>query len=687
MRLTNGLVAFEFDPRTGSLVQIEDLRTGTAYLSDPGEGRLFRIVVPDDDEWLDRYGDSHQSGTPQMAQHGDTLTIHFPDVRMADGLSSGIDATVRVTLPAGADEALFTLELEHRGSHQICEVFFPWVAGWHGYEGERGTMQIGCQQPFNPFTQLRSNEGWNLIESTRRTVPGWFSMHLPVADISNGRVGLANNYYPTEPNFRLDFLIYDLNERYGDTHPSWAWVHRPFLNSGEQWISAPVGLAPHQGDWHVAAEKMRSWVNTWWHAPALPDSLRTSIGIHNAYFREFSGYQRRPYSALPALAEYGKEHGLDHFCMWDMSLLGLYCRAGSQGLLEDTPERTAELRQALAEARDLGVWVSPLVNLRLVDRTHPFFKEHGEDWAIRSRYGEPVLESYPISRTTARWSNAYNEKTSTRLCQSHPDFQAWALQMVEKQLDLGFTALFIDQPFSEDYCFAPDHGHRKGIPVHVGAVDWTAKAVELAHARVPDSYVIGEEANLWDARHIQLWWDWRWSQQNAELFRYILPRSLQMWTIDPLDHADQVNRAFALGFLLNINIHAVEGCLLDVPDFAARVKQLSDLRHATADITMLATFRDRQGLLAETPDHTTVALYDAGPALGIALGDCAPGATGGGAIQLTLTPEAMGERALTRAVLHRQGGGVEELPLTKSGDNITLETQLVRWEAAVVELR
>ena len=537
------------------------------------------------------------------------------------------------------------------------------------------------------FTQLRGNDGWNLVESTRRKVSWWFDMHLPIADIGNGRVGLANNFYPAEPNFRLDFVTYDLNERYGDVHPSWAWVHHPFIGTGETWASAPVGLAPHPGDWHVAADKMRAWVETWWQAPALPASLRTAIGLHNAYFRDFSGYERRPYSALPALVKFGQDHGLDHFCLWDMALLGLYTRAGHAGLLEDKPERLAELRQALAETRAMGAWVSPLVNLRLANRTHPFFQQHGEAWAIRSRYGQPILESYPTSRNSARWMNSYDEQTGTRFCQLHPDFQAWALTMVEKTLDLGFNALFIDQPFSEDFCFATDHGHRPGAPVHAGAVAWTADAVKLAHARNPESYVIGEEPNLWDARHIQLWWDWRWSAQNAALFRYTVPRSLQMWTIDPLDHEAQVNRAFAQGFLLNINVHAVEGCLLDVPDFAARVKQLAELRRATAEVTMLATFRDQQGLVAETPADTAVALYDAGPALGIALGDCAPGATGGGPVRLTLTPESLGERTLTRAVLHRQGGGVEELPVSKSGGNVTLEARLARWEAAVVELR
>lgn len=677
-------MAFEFDDETGSLVQIEDCRTGTTYLSDPGEGRLFRLVVPDDEQWTDRYGDSHQSGPPEMVLEAQGLLIRYVDVRIADGTSSGITATIRVSLPAGADEALFTLELDHHGPHMLCEVFFPWVAGWRGFPEERGVMQIGCQAPFDPFTRLRTNGGWNLIDSTRRTVPGWFDMHLPLADISNGRVGLANDYYPITPNFRLDFVIIDLNERYGDPHPSWAWVHRPFITCGEHWVSDPVGLAPHQGDWHIAADKLCAWVNNWWTAPSLPSSLRTAIGLHNAYFRDFTGFERRPYSMLPVLVKFGMEHGLDHFCLWDMTLLGLYCRAGHARILDDTPERRASLQQALTETRAMGAWVSPLVNLRLVDRTNPFFHEHGEEWAIRSRLGEPVLESYPIARNTARWMNSYNEQTGTRLCQLSPDYQIWALAMVEQVLDLGFNALFIDQPFSEDYCFAPEHGHRPGDAVHAGAVTWTAKAVEQVHARHPNGYVIGEEVNLWDARHIQLWWDWNWSTQNAAVFRYTVPHSLQMWTIDVLDHAEQVNRAFVLGFLLNINVHAVEGCLLDVPEFAARVKQLAVLRQATADVTMLATFRDRQGLLVDAPESIAVALYDAGQKLGIALGDCATGTIGGGTIRLTLLAEAQGDRHLTHAILHRQNGTVEELPLSVLCDTLVLETHIDRWEAAVI---
>lgn len=117
MRLAKCVVAFEFDPETGNLIQITDLRTGIDYLKTPQEGRLFHIFVPDDENWIDRYAESHESGRPEITLSGETLTIRFQELRIADGSPSGIRASVRVSLLAGDDEARFTLELINDGPY------------------------------------------------------------------------------------------------------------------------------------------------------------------------------------------------------------------------------------------------------------------------------------------------------------------------------------------------------------------------------------------------------------------------------------------------------------------------------------------------------------------------------------------------------------------------------------------
>lgn len=296
---------------------------------------------------------------------------------------------MRVSLLAGDDEARFTLELINNGPYMIYEVIFPWVGGWHGYSGEWGVIQCGTNPPLNPFTDLRRNDGCNLLNSTRKRNIGFPHVNVPMCDIHNEKVGLSYNFYPEACDLNYDLFIMDLNEHIGDAHPSFGWVHRPFLQTGGHWKSGVVGIAPHQGDWHVAADKMRNWLATWWKAPALPASLRGAIGFHNACFRDFQGLELRPLSSLPGLARYGLEHGVQHIIVWDMPLLGMYVRAGSGGLFEDRPERITELKEALRGVRRMGVWGSPLINMRLTTQATPMI-------GLRNPTCLPASEAYRL---------------------------------------------------------------------------------------------------------------------------------------------------------------------------------------------------------------------------------------------------------------------------------------------------
>ena len=686
MRLANGIVAFEFDPHTGSLIQIQDLRSGVAYLSGPGEGRLFRLFVPDDENWIDRYADSHVSGSPQMELSGDSLSIRYPELHFADGSQSGIEAIVRVRLPPGDDEALFTIELINHGPHLICEVLFPWVGGWHGYPADRGVIQCGTRAPFDPFTGLRRNDGWNLLNGTRRVSLGFPHVNLPLCAVHNNHLGLSYNFYPLVRDLNFDLFVMDLNEAYGDPHPSFAWVQRPFLPGGGAWQGGPVGIAPFQGDWHAAADKLRRWLETWWKPPILPASLRGAIGLHNAYFRDFTGRQYRPLSALPKITRYGLEHGLSHFILWDMPLLGMYLSAGQRRLFEDDADRRAELVRVLRTAQAPGVTVSPLINLRLTTQTHPFWREHGERWAIRSRYGIPAAETLPLRRNTAALITRYLDQGGAKLCQRHPEFQEWALGNVGRVLDLGFKAVFIDQPFSEDYCFSPGHPHPPGASGHEGACSWVERAARLVHRHDPQAYLIGEVPDIWNTQYCELWWFWDWSWLDPEVFRYVLPQSLQSWVIDAVDHGDQVGKAFALGFLLNINVRSLEKSLLDAPEFAARVAQLASLRRRTAACTWLGRFMGGSGMTLDTDAEVAAALYDAGDRLGVALGEGSRTERGGGKVKLSLDSQALAEGGLASATLHRQDGSSQPLKLRRSGGNLVVEADLGRWESAVVEL-
>jgi hypothetical protein len=65
---------------------------------------------------------------------------------------------------------------------------------------------------------------------------------------------------------------------------------------------------------------------------------------------------------------------------------------------------------------------------------------------------------------------------------------------------------------------------------------------------------MGEVPDIWNTQVCNLWWHWPWNWMRPEVFRYVLPESIQSWTIDAFEHEHEVGRAFAMGFLLNVNV-------------------------------------------------------------------------------------------------------------------------------------
>ena len=127
MQLDNGLVSFEFDEKTGSLRQIMDRKTGRQYLNDARGYRLAKLIIPTP-EHNSRPLLSHEAGQPSISRHGDQLEIRFPELRHR-GHPAAVYLTVRVRLPAGSSEALFTAEIRNESPYRVHEMWFPWIGG------------------------------------------------------------------------------------------------------------------------------------------------------------------------------------------------------------------------------------------------------------------------------------------------------------------------------------------------------------------------------------------------------------------------------------------------------------------------------------------------------------------------------------------------------------------------------
>ena len=218
-----------------------------------------------------------------------------------------------------------------------------------------------------------------------------------------------------------------------------------------------------------------------------------------------------------------------------------------------------------------------MLNTRLATMKNNLGKKHGERWSVRSLYGMPTLESWPLRTAHARVMPEYLDEQGRRWCQCNREWQDWAFDIVRKCSDFGFTSMFLDEPFGEDLCFADNHGH--DIPAHTaaGITEWSARAAAFVRSRHKGAYVIGESLDIWTSRNMDLGWYWNWSDHHGEVYRYVLPDALQAWTTDGYEHENEVGKAFALGFLLALNVNGLEGTLSDVPELCKRIKRLADL--------------------------------------------------------------------------------------------------------------
>ena len=668
MELSNGLVGFLFDDETGSLAQITDLGTGRDYLADPRGNRLFKLIVPTE-RHTSRPVYSHEP-RPQIERAGEVLTLRFPGL-VAEGRPTGVSATVTVRLPAGSHEALFSIELRNGSPYLVHEVHFPWVGGWTGIAG-KGTdcMTIGPWR-LDPHTAFPTHRTHTFGRYNQR---GYFggSFFLPFADLSGGGCGLSYCIYAKTPRV-CGLLVEDLSPVYGAPCLSWAYVGHPFLRPGGTWQSPEIGVGTHRGDWHETVDRFRAFAESWWRQPPAPARLRGIIGFHNVQFMGFNGELYHDLTEIPAIARDGMRYGVHDLCVWDVPSQ-LYLRPDTGGFWETEPERLAALRQGLADAKALGCNTSPLLNLRNITRRCRLFEEMSSELK-RSIYGEPIADSYPLSLNHAQWSAEVREAGGYRLCQSSPKFHAFALDVVRRTLDLGFTSLFIDQPADTVLCMDDSHGHASPDAVMEGAYQWIGAAAEMVRARDPEGYVVGELPELFNTQLLDLWWDWGKRDVKWEVIRYLLPGSLQLWCIDEHER-DVLSTAFASGHLLSLMTHEVSGLLSDEPDLAEHVARLAKLRRDTAPYLGMGRFVDQRGLSGEGAGGY-VHVSDAGLAVGLANSEdhevCA---------KVRLSPEALGRRPVDGGVVHLEDGSVQPVPAAPGGD-LTAEVKLPAYGAAV----
>ena len=678
-QLENGLVSFEFDEGTGSLMQITDRKTGRQYLNDPRGHRLAKLVVPTPEHNSVPLM-SHQAGRPSLNRHGDQLEIVFPELQFR-GRKAGVFLTVRVRLPEGSPEALFTAEIRNESSYRVHEMWFPWIGGRLAKPGQSRDLITTSKKLYPDIYAKLAEMGTSTHSFGHHHLRlGEVPIHqLPMMDLSNDGGGLSFIKYEQRPSPHI--LVFE-NALYVTREISltWTWATGVFVEPGETWTSSEFGVGVHQGDWHDTVDRLRDWLSGWWKPCDTPPALREKIGLFHIHTHGPSGERYHDFAELPAIAKDSMKYGVSDLMIWDHTA-SVYYRPDRGSFWEMSASREAALRRAVAELRRLGCSLTSYTNYRLA-------VEYNSSWeklkplVQQSLFGIPIF-GFPCGTLDGGWYNDPGyEMGSHAVCCGADGFLPFARRVLERTLDLGFDMISIDQASEWNYCLSRDHGHASPWEAWDRTYKWYAELTRTTRERHPGSYTLAELPDLYNTQHIDLWWIWGWRKPEEDLlhvFRYVLPSMVPCWCIDE-NQRDVIADAFGLGSYLAIATQDMTGLLSDDPDLAAQVARLARLRKATAPFVSHGQFRDDRGLQVDG-GKGYVYTSPGGVAATLANGRPRPST-----VKVSLSPEALGRPAGTTGSLFVEGEEPKPVSLGRRGDTVSLSVRLPAYGAGVLTI-
>jgi hypothetical protein len=175
--------------------------------------------------------------------------------------------------------------------------------------------------------------------------------------------------------------------------------------------------------------------------------------------------------------------------------------------------------------------------------------------------------------------------------------------------------------------------------------------------------------------HVNVSWNWSWSQLAPEVIRYTLPETLHCWVVDR--QPEVLNRAFAMGFLIAFTTFQAEGTLADYPEFGRRVSELAALRKKCASLTSHARFMDGEGLRVE---GGLAYVYKGKTGLGVVFAE-ALGREGD--VRAVLDPSSHGAKAVDGGELHFQDGRSKPAGRLRGDGQVEIKFRLPALEVAI----
>lgn len=240
-------------------------------------------------------------------------------------------------------------------------------------------------------------------------------------------------------------------------------------------------LGVHKGDWHVALDTYKQWLQTWykpfnsqdkqwyrecfWLLCDYPDNIpRDALTMR----QNFTWYDtiKKQYRMRDILEEHkrtvGRYPDILHFWSWQQNMPRGYSRWGAYGTNGEYEKMggVKNFNHAINDIqKNMGVRISLYLDASLLNRDLPIAKQIGPGGAMQKISGGPVIDY-----------------SSYRMCPGDQDWRTY-MQGVYRRVnkDLGVNILYVDEwappfynghiPITAFTCYSSEHGHE--IPANM----------------------------------------------------------------------------------------------------------------------------------------------------------------------------------------------------------------------------
>lgn len=570
MKLTSSSSRLQIDDRTGFLTQLALAEPDITFQSGGANG-LFELALPLEDYATHRLRLDGSQKLPTITQRGHQITMVYPAL-ISDQGEYAVEATLRISSLQDGSYSL-QLTLVNRTPYTIPQVSFPDLDGLAPTgAAEDETLWMGKGR-LKPYVEMTVPDGQvSFYDLHRKRYYGYqgFNLCMKWCDLGNSQQGLTLFSKDLGP----DMQGLHVEKAAEVDRLRLTWVHYPYIEPGETWISSEFVIYPHRENWLEGARLYKAFI-----APVLPPArpskyLVDTMGVQTYWFptETFDKELGLRYRDLPKLAEDALKHGVREISLWSWT----NCYFEFPYRLNPLLGTEEELMEAVARCREMGVNLAPFVSVRGIRPwTGP------EDWFEQDPQGYRRFQSWTYSRNfMPPFNPLYNESmVSAMAC---PASRGWGEAYVEGMRQLarwGFSSLGFDQIFPNS-CFNKDHDHK---PQQTGREfhRYLREAIAEGEKVDPDSTFSGEFSTEVTQTFQQYNWDWYsggsgWPVEVFMPWRYVFPRFHLCMLVDR--SLRWLLEAFTHGLSINFLPEAGHGLIGDDAEFSAKVQQLAAAR-------------------------------------------------------------------------------------------------------------